>query len=28
LFPELEFKENAPIDLFINPYLPLKADRD
>jgi hypothetical protein len=28
LFPELDFKEKSPIDIFINPYLPLKGDRE
>jgi len=28
LFPEVEFTEKSPIDIFINPYLPLKGDRD
>lgn len=28
LFPELDFKEKSPIDIFINPYLPQKTDRD
>ncbi len=28
MFPDLDFKEKSPIDIYINPYLPQKIDRD